>query len=402
MKDIAKYSESSFSKLLYDRFFKNKEGVIAFAILAVILLIVLPMGLSTFRLNMTGKYLCYAFVALGLVMCWGHAGILSLGQGMFFGAGGYCMAMFLKLEASDPESTAIQSTPGIPDFMDWNQVTELPWFWYPFKSLPLTVALILLLPAVLAFFMSIFYFKGRVTGVVFAILTQSMVACMWYFIVGNQGYFGGINGITDLKTILGWDIRDESALRTLYFVCVFLLLGCILLSRYVLSTRLGRVLVAQRDKETRVRFSGYNITSFKVFIFCLAAVISSIGGAMFSLQVGFMSPNLVGIQPSIDMVIFTAVGGRESLLGAVYGALLVNTAKTAFSEAYPTLWMFLYGATFIAIVLFLPKGLAGLYHDHVKVWFNKIRSKPKSSAAESEPDSVPTIVELDKEVPDAK
>lgn len=368
---ISKYTESGLTKLLYDRFFKNKEGVITFFILAALLLIVLPLFLGTFRLNLVGKYLCYAYVAIGLVMCWGHAGILSLGQGMFFGLGGYCMAMFLKLEASDPESTAIQSTPGIPDFMDWNQVTALPWFWEPFKSLPFTIALIFILPALMAYLMSIFYFKGRVTGVVFAILTQSMVACLWYFIVGNQGYFGGINGITDLKTLLGWDIREESSQILLYFVSTVTLLICILVSRYVLATRLGRVLVAQRDKETRVRFSGYDITSFKVFIFCLSAVISAIGGAMFTLQVGFMSPNLVGIVPSIDMVIFTAVGGRESLLGAVYGALMVNAAKTAFSEAYPTLWMFLYGGAFIGIVLFLPKGLSGIYQDHIRKWFIK-------------------------------
>lgn len=368
---ISKYTESGLTRLLYDRFFKNKEGVITFFILAALLLIVLPLFLGTFRLNLVGKYLCYAYVAIGLVMCWGHAGILSLGQGMFFGLGGYCMAMFLKLEASDPESTAIQSTPGIPDFMDWNQVTALPWFWEPFKSLPFTIALIFILPALMAYLMSVFYFKGRVTGVVFAILTQSMVACLWYFIVGNQGYFGGINGITDLKTLLGWDIREESSQVLLYFVSTVTLLICILVSRYVLATRLGRVLVAQRDKETRVRFSGYDITSFKVFIFCLSAVISAIGGAMFTLQVGFMSPNLVGIVPSIDMVIFTAVGGRESLLGAVYGALMVNAAKTAFSEAYPTLWMFLYGGAFIGIVLFLPKGLSGIYQDHIRKWFIK-------------------------------
>ena len=207
---ISKYTETGLTRLLYDRFFKNKEGVITFFILAALLLIVLPLFLGTFRLNLVGKYLCYAYVAIGLVMCWGHAGILSLGQGMFFGLGGYCMAMFLKLEASDPESTAIQSTPGIPDFMDWNQVTALPWFWEPFKSLPFTIALIFILPALMAYLMSIFYFKGRVTGVVFAILTQSIVSCLWYFIVGNQGYFGGINGITDLKTLLGWDIREES------------------------------------------------------------------------------------------------------------------------------------------------------------------------------------------------
>jgi len=370
--------ESNFGKLLYERLFKDKEGLIAFLILAVVILVVFPMTLSSFRLNLTGKYLCYAFAAVGLVMCWGNAGILCLGQGLFFGAGGYCMAMFLKLEASDPESTAIQSTPGIPDFMDWNQVTELPWFWHPFKSLPLTIALIITLPALLAFILSVFYFKGRVSGVVFAILTQSMVACLWYFIVGNQGYFGGINGITDLKTVKGWDIRTEEAHYILYYLCCLLLLLCILVSRYILSTRLGRVLIAQRDKEMRVRFSGYNITSFRIFIFCFAAVVSSIGGAMFTLQVGFMSPNLIGIVPSIDMVIFTAVGGRESLLGAVYGALAVNAAKTAFSEAYAAQWLFFYGATFIVIVLYLPKGLAGIYSDHIKTWIDKFVQKSKS------------------------
>ena len=395
MNSVSNHTDSSFGKLLYERLFKNKEGLFALIILAVVLMIVLPLCLNTFRLNLTGKYLSYSFVAIGLVMCWGNAGILSLGQGMFFGVGGYCMAMFLKLEASDPESTAIQSTPGIPDFMDWNQVTELPWFWFPFKSLPLTISLIFILPAILAFLLSIFYFKGRVTGVVFAILTQSMVACLWYFIVGNQGFFGGINGITDLRTLNGWDIRTESAQKMLYYLCAFLLLICILVSRYVLSTRLGRVLVAQRDKEMRVRFSGYNLTSFRIFIFCFAAVLSAIGGAMFTLQVGFMSPNLIGIQPSIDMVIFTAVGGRESLLGAVYGALAVNAAKTAFSEAYPTLWMFLYGATFIIIVLYLPKGLAGLYEDHIKKWISKLKSKSESGTS-------PPTDKLEKEVPYAK
>lgn len=350
----------------------GKEGLVALVVLAVLLLVVLPLFLSVFRLNLTGKYLSYAFVAVGLVMCWGYGGILSLGQGLFFGLGGYSMAMFLKLEASDPESTKIQTTPGIPDFMDWNQVTELPAFWIPFKSLPATLALVVVLPIVFSYLLSVFYFRGRVGPVVFAILTQSMVACLWYVIVGNQGYFGGINGMTDLKTLAGWDIRTEEAQRTLYFVCVGLLLVSILVCRWILATRLGRVLVAQRDKEERVRFSGYNISSFRIFIFCVAAVISSIGGALFTLQVGFMSPNLIGVVPSIDMVIFAAVGGRLSLYGAVYGTLLVTLAKSLFSESYPNLWMFFYGSLFIVIVILLPKGLAGLYQDYLRPWVVKL------------------------------
>lgn len=367
----------------YDRIFHNREGVMGFAVLVVLLVFVFPLGLDSFRLNLVGKYLCYAFAALGLVLCWGQAGILSLGQGMFFGIGGYCMAMFLKLEASSPENTSIQTTPGIPDFMDWNQLTTLPWFWYPFKSLTLTLLLIFVLPAVVAFIVSYFYFRSRVSGVVFAILTQSMVACLWYFIVGNQGFFGGINGITDLRTLKGWNIQTEQAQLIFYYVGIVLLLLCIALSRFVMRTRLGRVLVAQRDKETRVRFSGYNLTAFRVFVFCFASVITSIGGALFTLQVGFMSPNLIGIVPSIDMVIFTAVGGRLSLFGAVYGALVVNGAKTAFSEAYPTLWMFLYGATFIAIVLYLPKGLAGLYEDKLRPLCVKVFNRNAEPSTET-------------------
>jgi urea transport system permease protein len=235
-----------------------------------------------------------------------------------------------------------------------------------------TVFLIVMTPVVVGFLLSFFYFKGRVTGVVFSILTQSMVACLWYFIVGNQGYFGGINGITDLKTMNGWDIREESSQVALYYLCSCLLLVSILVCRYILATRLGRVLRAQRDQEARVRFTGYNITSFRVFVFCFAGVLSAIGGALFTLQVGFMSPNLIGITPSIDMVIFTAVGGRLSLLGSIYGVLAVNSARTALSEAYPTLWMFLYGFSFIIVVMFLPKGLAGLYEDYIKKGLKKL------------------------------
>jgi urea transport system permease protein len=367
----------------------DKKFMIGLAIMAVIFFVICPLFMSSFRLNLLGKYLTYSFVALGLVMCWGYGGILSLGQGMFFGIGGYCMAMFLKLEASDPESTAIQTTPGIPDFMDWNQVTELPWFWYPFKSLGLTCGLILILPIIVSIIFSFFYFRGRVTGVVFAILTQSAVACIWYLIVGNQGYFGGINGITDLKTLNGWDIRSESAQTTLFMLTVFLLIAMIVICRFTLNSRLGRVLIAQRDQEERVRFSGYNITLFRIFVFAMAAVISSVGGALFTLQVGFMSPNLIGVTPSIDMVIFTAVGGRLSLFGAVIGAVSVNYARTAFSEAYPDLWVFLYGLVFILIVLYLPNGIAGLYEDKIKPLFTKYKNKEETPKDRKDAEGIP-------------
>jgi urea transport system permease protein len=335
-------------------------------LLAGVILVVLPLVLDGFRLNLVGKYLTYAFVALGLVICWGYAGILSLGQGVFFGLGGYCMAMYLKLEASSIENTKIQSTPGIPDFMDWNQITALPWFWQPFKSLPLTLILAVAVPVLFAMLISFAMFKRRVGGTYFAIITQAIAAILTILIVGQQGYTGGINGITDLRTLDGWDIRTDHAKFILYFVNGGLLIACILAAQYVKKSKLGRILVAMRDKEDRVRFSGYSVAGFKVFAFCFAAGLAAIGGAMFTLQVGFMSPSFVGIVPSIEMVIYAAVGGRLSLFGAVWGTLLVNWAKTSFSESFPDLWLFGLGALFIAVVLAFPNGLAGIWREHIE------------------------------------
>nr|WP_255701826.1 urea ABC transporter permease subunit UrtC [Bordetella sp. LUAb4] len=340
--------------------------MIGIAILAALLFIVFPLLLDGFRLNLVGKYLTYAFVALGLVLCWGYGGILSLGQGVFFGLGGYCMAMFLKLEASSVEATKIQSTPGIPDFMDWNQLTSLPWFWVPFKSFIFTLFAVPIVPALLALVLGVAMFKRRVGDTYFAIVTQAVALILSVLIIGQQGFTGGVNGITDLRTLLGWDIRTDSARVILYFVTAVLLFACILFGRFLLSSKLGKLLMAMRDKEERVRFSGYDVSSFKVFVFCVAAVFSAIGGAMFTLQVGFMSPSFVGIVPSIEMVIFAAVGGRLSLLGAVYGTLLVNFGKSYFSESFPQLWLFLMGGLFIAVVMAFPNGLAGLYAQYVK------------------------------------
>ena len=353
---------------------KKLAGGKGLLILGLVLLVVLPLALDIFRLNLVGKYLSYAFVAIGLVMLWGYGGVLSLGQGVFFGLGGYCMAMFLKLEASDPVSTKIQSTPGIPDFMDWNQLTAVPFWWEPFRHLPFALLAVLLVPTLLAFVIGFAMFKRRVGGVYFAIITQAVCLILTVLIIGRQGYTGGVNGITDLKTLLGWDIRTDSAKTLLYFVNVLLLLGAIGLCRWIQSSKLGTLLLAMRDKEDRVRFSGYDVAMFKVFVFCLAAALAGIGGAMFTLQVGFMSPSLVGIVPSIEMVIFAAVGGRMSLVGAVYGCLLVNFGKTYFSESFPELWLFLMAGLFIGVVLAFPNGLAGLYEDRLKPWFLRWRA----------------------------
>jgi urea transport system permease protein len=304
------------------------------------------------------------------------------------------MAMFLKLEASDPTSTAIQSTPGIPDFMDWNQLTELPWFWVPFQNLGFSIVAIVLVPCLLAYAVSSAMFKRRVGGVYFAIITQAIASILTILIIGQQGYTGGVNGITDLKTLGGWDIRTDSAKLLLYYVSAILLFGSIFLCRSIMASKLGRVLVGMRDLEERVRFTGYSVSSLKIFVFVVAAGISGVGGAMFTLVVGFMSPSFVGIVPSIEMVIAAAVGGRHSLLGAVYGSLIVNYGKTYFSEQFPELWLFLLGALFIAVVMAFPNGLAGLkpkaLYSTAKEWGQKLAAlgkTPPGAAAPSQPQS---------------
>ena len=371
----------------YNNVIGGRAGAVSIALLSVLLLLVFPAVLEPFRLNLVAKYLSYAFVAVGLVLCWGYGGILSLGQGLFWGLGGYCLAAFLKLEAArtiaaeaGTDQVKALTTVGLPDFMDWNQITELPWFWEPFKSLPLTVLLTFAVPTILAYIIGVAMFKRRVTGVYFAVITQALCWIMEILFVTRQGWTGGINGITDLRTMLGWDIREPEAQRVLYFVTCGLLLGCILLGRAVLSSKLGQLLVALRDEADRVRFSGYDVSNFKTFVFCLGAAISALGGAMFVLNVGFMSPKLITIEPSIYMVIFCAVGGRMSLVGAVYGTLLVNYGRTYFSEQFPNLWYFLLGGVFIAVTRYFPAGLAGIVEDYGPVVGRKLAGLWKSGA----------------------
>jgi len=356
----------------------GSRGLGSVLFLAIVLLIVFPLVFDIFRLNLVGKYLTYGFVAVGLVMLWGYGGVLSLGQGVFFGLGGYAMAMFLKLEASDPESTKIQSTPGIPDFMDWNQLTSLPWWWEPFEYLPFALFAVVAVPTLLAFLIGYAMFKRRVSGVYFAIITQAVALILTVLIIGQQGYTGGVNGMTDLKTLLGWDIRTDGAKYILYYLFSFLLFATIGLCLWIQRSKLGTLLLAMRDKEDRVRFSGYDVGMFKLFVFCLAAAISGIGGALFTLQVGFMSPSFVGIVPSIEMVIFAAVGGRMSLVGAVYGALLVNFGKTYFSESFPDLWLFLMAALFIGVTMAFPDGLAGVWKTKVMPWWTRKQAERRA------------------------
>lgn len=384
--------------IIYRNLFGGKSGLIGLLVLCGILFIAIPLLVDTFRLNLMAKYLSLAFVAVGLVLCWGYGGILSLGQGVFWGLGGYCLAAFLKLEAAGniakeagSDQLKALTTVGLPDFMDWNQITELPWIWYPFKSLPLTLILLFAVPTLIAYIVGTAMFKRRVGGVYFAIITQALCLIIELLFVTRQGWTGGINGITDLRTMLGWDIRTESAQHILYFTTAGLLVGCVLIGKLILNSKYGKLLVALRDMEDRVRFSGYDVANLKTFVFCIAAAMSALGGAMFVLNVGFMSPKLITIEPSIYMVIYCAVGGRLSLLGAVYGTLVVCLGRTFFSEQYPALWYFLMGGVFIVVTMFMPEGVAGVVTKTLPGWWHRLRAK-KAPAAGSPP-PVPVTVE---------
>jgi urea transport system permease protein len=319
--------------------------------LVVALLMAMVAVLDPFRLNLMGKYMAFAFVALGIVLLWGYGGVLSLGQGLFFGAGGYMMAMFLKLEASAPE---------LPDFMVWSSIEHLPLWWQPFRSLPLTLLLILTVAPVVAYLFAYAIFKKRVGGVYFAIVTLSLALTGTVLIIGQQGDTGGANGITDFRTLLGMDIVSDDAKQTLYIIEAAALGVAMLCCVALMRSRFGKVLIAIRDKEDRVRFSGYNTAHMKAFVFAISALLSSIGGAFYSLQVGLISPTAVGVVASIEMVILAAVGGRLSIPGAVVGALLVGFLKSYLSEAFPEIWLYFLGALFIAVVAFMPLGMAGV------------------------------------------
>jgi urea transport system permease protein len=347
------------------------------ALLLVLAGLSLPFVLEPFRLEMFAKYLCLAFPAVGIVLLWGHTGILSLGQGLFFGMGSYFMAMFLKLEATTQSDSAqalaafYGST--LPDFMVWNSVEVLPWFWKPFNSLTATILAVVVVPPLVAFAFSYPQFRRRVGGVYFSIITLALASVASIVIIGQQGYTGGVNGITDFKTFAGIDLEAPRVTWILYFTTLGLLVACIRFGKAITGSRLGKILVAVRDREDRVRFSGYNPAAFKAAIFAVASLFASLGGALFTLQVGLASPSLVGIVPSIEIVICAAVGGRLSLVGAAAGTLLVYAAKTFFSENFAEYWLYFIGLLFMAVVVFLPTGLAGLLDR----WQRTARTGPR-------------------------
>jgi len=315
-----------------------------------ILLLLAPLLLSEFRLSLLGKFLTFAIVAIGLDLIWGYGGMLSLGQGLFFGLGAYAIAMHMKLEAANGK---------LPDFMVWSGITELPWFWQPFYSPFFALAMVIVLPTTVALLLGFFVFRSRIQGVYFAIITQALTLIASILFIGQQPYTGGTNGMTNLKTIFGFSLAEQSTQVALYLVTVLSLGVVYLLCRLITGSRFGRLLVAMRDDEDRVRFLGYDPVVLKTIVFALSAALAGIGGALFVPQVGIISPAALGVVPSIEMVIWVAVGGRGTLVGAIVGALVVNWGKSFFSESFPDIWQYFYGGLFIASVLFFPHGIVG-------------------------------------------
>ena len=304
-----------------------------------------------------GKYLCYALVALSIDLIWGYTGILSLGHGVFFSIGGYAMGMYL-MRSVGKEGVYKSDLPDFMVFLDWK---ELPWYWYGFDYFAFTLLVILILPGLFAFTFGYFAFKSRIKGVYFAIITQAMTFALMLLFFRNETGFGGNNGLTDFKRILGYSLQEPSTKMGLYIITAIVLFLSYILSRYIVQSKLGRVLTAIRDAESRVMFSGYNTLLYKLFIWTLSAFLCGIAGALYVPQVGIINPSEMQPSNSIEMAIWVAVGGRGTLSGALVGAGLVNGAKSWFTVAAPDYWLYFLGALFIIVTLYFPKGFVGVF-----------------------------------------
>jgi len=348
-------------------------GRIGFGLVALGFLVLAPATFSDFGLNLFTKYLCYAIIAVGIGLAWGQGGMLTLGQGVFFGLGGYAMGMYLKLQAAGPGK--------VPDFMSWSGVEKLPLLWRPFQYGWVALPAVIIAPMAVAAALGFMVFRRRVRGAYFAILTQALAAAFVILLVGEQGYTGGTNGLTNFNQAFGFDLADPTNQRTLYVVTAVILGGVFLLARQLMASRYGRLLVAVRDGEERVRFLGYNPTVIKVLAFTVSAGMAGLAGGLFVPVVGIISPALLGVVPSIEMVIWVALGGRSSLVGPVLGALAVNYAKTSLSNRFPSGWLYLEGLLFVVVVGFAPMGLAGMI-GYARSALDRFRRSPTSSASD--------------------
>jgi urea transport system permease protein len=355
--------------------------IVPFALTGFILLFVLPAVLSDFQINLLGRFLAYAIVAIGLDLIWGYTGMLSLGQGLFFALGAYCFGMYLNLETAAGK---------LPEFMGLYGVTELPFFWQPFYSPVLAILIAIAFPMLIASLLGFMLFRSRIQGVYFSIITQALTAIVALLLIGQQRLINGTNGITEMRTIFGARIGSHDTVIGLYIATVIVLgvvyIGC----RLLVNSRFGRLLVAVRDDENRVRFMGYNTVVIKTLVFAISAGIAGLAGVLFVPQVGIISPKQLDIVASIEIVIWVAVGGRGSLIGAVLGAVLVNTGKSTISSSNPDLWQLIMGLLFVGVVLLFPKGLVGAVKDgfeRTRLGFKLARTAAPSASAPPEPET---------------
>lgn len=318
-----------------------------------------PAYMTMFRVNMLGKYMCFAIVAIGLDMIWGYTGILSLGHGVYFGLGAYCMAMYMKIEAA--------GSTGIPDFMSWSGITELPAMWKPFANPAFAIAAVIVLPALVAIIIGYLTFLNRIKGVYFSILSQALAMIASVLLIGQQGYTGGSNGLTGFRTIFGISLNSNLTKFVLFYITLAVLILIFAICSFIVKSRTGKVLIAIRDGENRARFTGYNPAKYKVFVYTLSAIVTGIAGALFVMQVGIISPTEVAIVFSVEMIIWVAIGGKGTLIGPVLGALLINSLKTGVSERFPDAWSYFIGIVFIVAILWLPGGIVSLKDVPAKI-----------------------------------
>jgi len=351
----------AFGWLYADRGGQVFLGILLAATVAVPLLnLLMPAGsawhVPTWVVSLLGKYLAFALLALSVDLIWGFCGILSLGHGAFFALGGYAMGMHLMRQIGD---RGVYGHPVLPDFMVFLNWKELPWYWHGFDSFAFAMLMVLAVPGLLGFVFGWLTFRSRVTGVYLSIISQAMTYALLLAFFRNDMGFGGNNGLTDFKDLLGFDLQSDGMRAVLFVVSALALAAGYLVCRFIVSSKLGRILIGIRDAEDRVRFLGYRVEHYKLFVFTVSAVLAGIAGALYVPQVGIINPSEFAPAASIEIVIWVAIGGRGSLYGAALGAVLVNYAKTYFTGALPDAWLFVLGGMFIAVTLLLPKGIVG-------------------------------------------
>ncbi|MGA8705809.1 MAG: urea ABC transporter permease subunit UrtC [Steroidobacteraceae bacterium] len=313
--------------------------------------------LSGYAVTLFGKYMSYAMLAIAVDLIWGFCGILSLGHGAFFALGGYAIGMYLMRAIG---TRGVYGDPVLPDFMVFLNWKQLPWFWHGFQSLPFALLMVLLVPGTLALVFGYLAFRSRVSGVYLSIITQALTYALMLAFFRNDMGFGGNNGFTDFKDIAGFNLAAPATRMALFLMTALALGGCYLLCRAIIGSRAGRVIQAVRDAENRARFIGYRVESYKLWVFVLSALIAGVAGALYVPQIGIINPSEFSPANSIEIVIWVAIGGRGTLYGAVVGAFVVNYAKTYFTAALPSMWLYALGALFVLVTLFLPRGVVGL------------------------------------------